>query len=396
MSGAEFEAFADALAEGAAPRPAAAPALDRVAVLGGGPEARLLACLCLAEGAEVTLFTAYGREMEPLRRAGGITLRGAGPVGTFAVDRTEGPSIRLTGELDNAIRGAELIFLTGPVLKQRTYAMVLAEHLADGQILAMAPGRSLGALEAAWLLRAGGCAADFALVETQGPPYWIRENGSVLHLTRAAPVPAAALPSDRTDAVRGVSRFLPNLRAVQTVVHGGFADGSGLVEIPALLLGGPLAPPGGLELPPGAEPLEERSNFRTLIGLRHEAVIDTMAAERRTVAARWGVRDLPGTAEWLEMCAGAEVGEGLRPVPSREEAARLARCAVIGSLIPLLSAAEAAGLDAPVTRSAAALAQATLGGGLVNAGRRLDTIGIDPGNLDEARRAMDAVARGEP
>ena len=171
MSGAEFEAFANALAEGSAPRPASVPALDRVAVLGGGPEARLLACLCLAEGANVTLFSAYGREMEPLRRTGGITLRGAGPVGTFTVDRPEGPSIRLSGELDTAIRGAELIFLTGPVLKQRTYAMVLAEHLSDGQILAMAPGRSLGALEAAWLLRAGGCAADFALVETQGPPF---------------------------------------------------------------------------------------------------------------------------------------------------------------------------------------------------------------------------------
>ena len=396
MSGAEFEAFASALEEGAAPRPATAPALDRVAVLGGGPEARLLACLCLAEGADVTLFTAYGREMEPLRRAGGITLRGAGPVGTFPVDRPEGPSIRLSGELDIAIRGAELIFLTGPVLKQRTYAMVLAEHLSDGQILAMAPGRSLGALEAAWLLRAGGCAADFALVESQGPPFWIRENGSVLHLTRAAPVPAAALPSDRTDAVQGVSRYLPNLRPVQTVVHGGFADGSGLVEIPALLLGGPLGPPGGVELPPGAEPLEERFNFRTLIGSRHEAVIDAMATERRKVAARWGVRDLPGTGEWLEMCAGAEAGEGLRPIPNGEEAARLARCAVIGSLIPLLSAAEAAEQDAPVTRSLATLAQAALGGGLVNAGRRLDTIGIDPGNLDDARRAMDAVARGEP
>ena len=179
------------------------------------------------------------------------------------------------------------------------------------------------------------------------------------------------------------------------MVHGGFADGSGLVEIPSLLLGGPLCPPGGPDLPPGAEPLPERSGFRALIGTRHEAVIDAMASERRRVAARWGVRDLPGAGEWIEMCAGAEAGDGLRPVPGEEEAARLVRCAVIGSLIPLLSAAEAAGLDAPVTRSVAALAQAALGGGLVNAGRRLDTIGIDPGNLDEARRAMDAVARGD-
>ena len=394
MSGAEFEAFADALAESAAPRPPPAPTFDRVAVLGGGPDARVLACLCLARGADVTLFSAYGRETGALRRAGGMTLRGEGPVGTFAVDRSDGPSVRISGEIDSAVDGAELIFLTGPVLKQRTYAMVLAEHLSDGQVLVMAPGRSLGALEAAWLLRAGGCTAEFALVETQAPPYWVREEGAVLHLSRVAPAPAAALPSDRSDAVQGLTRYLPDLRPVQTVVHGGFADGSGLVELPALLLGGPLCPPGGPELPPGAVPLAERANFRALIGARHESVIRRMAEERRRVAARWGVRDLPDADSWIETFAGAGKGDGTRPVPDRDEALRLARCAVIGSVIPLLSAADAAGLDAPVTRSVAAIAEAVLGGGLANAGRRLDTIGFDAGNLDDARRAMDAVARG--
>ena len=185
MSGAEFEAFADALA--ARPAPAPPPRPERVAVLGGGPEARLIASLCLAGGAGVTLFTAYGGEMEALAASGAITLRGEGPVGSFAVRRSGGrdgaPAIRLTGELDTALAGAELVFLTGPVQKQRTYAMVLAEHVVDGQVLVLAPGRSLGALEAAWLLRAGGSAADFALVETQGLPYWIRVAGAVLHLT---------------------------------------------------------------------------------------------------------------------------------------------------------------------------------------------------------------------
>ena len=43
-----------------------------------------------------------------------------------------------------AVLGAEVIFLTGPIHKQRTYAMVLADHLSDGQVLVLAPGRSLG------------------------------------------------------------------------------------------------------------------------------------------------------------------------------------------------------------------------------------------------------------
>ena len=192
MSDSEFAAFAEAL-DRQRPVPApAAPAFDRVTVLGGGPEARLLACLCLAEGAEVTLFSAYGAEISALRDADGVTLRGAGPLGTFPAGRKDGPSIQLQPEFDSAGRGAELLFLTGPVQEQRAYAMVLAEHLSDAQILIIVPGRSLGAPESAWYLRVGGCRADIVLVEVRGLPYWIREEGATLHLTKAAPAARAA------------------------------------------------------------------------------------------------------------------------------------------------------------------------------------------------------------
>ena len=398
MSTAEFEAFTEAMARRPAPPTPAGPVFERVTVLGGGPEGRLLACLCLAEGAEVTLFSAYGAELAAIERAGGVTLRGAGPVGTFPAGRDRrdnGPSIRLSAELDAALGEADLVFVTGPVLKQRTYAMVLAEHVADGQVLALVPGRSLGALEAAWYLRVGGCEADVTLAEVQAPPFWIREDRAILHLTRARPAAAAVLPSEREDVVRGLGRFLPGLVPVRSVVESGFADGSGLVEAPALMLGGPAAPPGGPELPPGAEPLPERNTFRALVGGRHRAVIDEMARERRKVAAHFGVRDLPATEEWLDAFAGAPTGDEARPVPDAAQARRLLRCAFIGSLTPLVSAAEVAGTDAPVTRAMRGLAEALLGSDLAHAGRRLDSVGIGAGDLDDARRAMDAIARGE-
>ena len=391
----EFEAFASALAERAAPPAPAPPAFDRVTVLGGGPEGRLLACLCLAEGAEVTLFSAYGAELAAIRAAGGTTLRGAGPVGTFPAGRDGGASIRLCAELDTALRDADLVFVTGPVLKQRTCAMVLAEHVTDGQVLALVPGRSLGALEAAWCLRVGGCEADVVLAEVQAPPYWIREDGATLHLTRVGSAPAAALPSGRDEVVGGLARFLPNAVPVRSTTHSGFADASGLVEVPALLLGGPAVPPGGPPLPPGAQPLPARHTFRSLIGERHRAVIAAMATERRRAADAFGVRDLPDPLEWIEGFAGAPAGEAARPVPDAAAARRLVRCAVIGSLTPLLSAAEVAGTPAPVTRAMATLAQTVLGSDLARAGRRLDTIGIGARDLDEARRALDAIVRGE-
>ena len=250
---------------------------------------------------------------------------GSGPIGTYAAEREHGPSIRLSAQLDTAVADADLIWLTGPVPKQRTCAMVLAEHLSDGQVLALVPGRSFGALEIVRYLRAGGCRADVVVAEVQALPYWIHAERSTLHLTRAAATPAAALPDDREDVIRGLARFLPNLAPVQGVVRGSFADGSGLVEIPALLLGGPAVPPGGPKLPAGAVPLPERNTFRALIGERHRAFVEAMATERRRVAARWGVRDLPDADAWLDAHAGAPAGDMARPVPSAGDAQRLIR-----------------------------------------------------------------------
>ncbi len=402
MSTGDFGKFADAVAG----RPSQAsrsqaslsdetPVFRKVAVLGGGGDARLLAALCLSEGADVTLFSAYGAELDAIRTAGGVTIRGEGPVGTYQVDQSGLPAIATTAELDRAVAGAELIFLTGPVHKQRTYAMVLADHLSDGQVLVLAPGRSLGAVEAAWLLRVGGCRADVTLIEAQGLPYWTRAAGATLHLTACAPVPAAALPSDRVGAVEGLKRFLPNLVAMPSVVQSGFADGSGLVEVPALMLGGPVCPDGGQAIPEGATPLPERDTFRALIGARHGDVIAALAQERRAVASRFGVRDLPDDQGWIDTYAGADVGPMSRPVPDIGHAVAYVRCAVVGSLVPLMSAAALAGVAVPATGAMVTLASAALGGDLANAGRRLDGIGVTAQSIDDARRAMDQIASGQ-
>jgi hypothetical protein len=393
MNGTAFEEFANAVAaQGRRPEPTTARSLSRITVLGGGADARLIAALCLAESAEVTLFSAYGRELEQLRAGGGVTIRGAGPVGTYQTDRDNAPSIRTTGELDEAVKDAEAIFLTGPVHKQRTYAMVLADHLQDGQVLVIAPGRSLGAAEAAWMLRVGGCTADITIAEVQGLPYWTSVNGSQLHLSKAAPVAAATLPAGRGDVLDGLKRYLPNIIPLLSTVHSGFYDGSGLVEVPALLLGGVAAGQGGPSIPDGGVPLEENRTFRALIGPGQMTVISRLADERRRVASRFGVRDLPDDETWVATHAGMGRGEGSRPVPDETAASGIIRCATVGSLAPLLSAARIAGIDVPATESVITLASTVLGADIEPAGRRLDAIGVNAGNIDEARRILDSIA----
>lgn len=391
----DFADFAEAVSR-AERRPSATEPLrlERVAVLGGGADARLFAALGLAEGAQVTLFSAYGAELEAMRAGSGIALRGAGPVGSYQVDRRDTPSVQLTAELDRAVAGAELIFLTGPVHKQRTYAMVLADHLRDGQVLVLCPGRSLGALETAWLLRIGGATADVTIVETQGAPFWISEEGSTLNLSGAGPAMAATLPRGRSDVLNAVTRFLPNLVAAESVLATGFADGSALVEFPALLMGGPALGPGAIAVPMGGQPLDENRTLAALIGPEQRGIIGRLAEERRSVGRAFGVRDMPSDDDWIGAHAGALKGDGRRPVPGVAEARALLRDGVIGSLVPLISAAELAGVDVPVTRSMVVLASAVLGADVERAGRRLDTIGIREADIDSARAAMDAIATG--
>jgi hypothetical protein len=394
MSTADFHRFTEALAKPGAELTVALPAVENVTVLGGGVEARAIACQCLSAGANVTLFSAYGAELQPLGAAGAITVRSAGPVGTYQIDQEAVPSIALTSELDAAVAEADVIFVTGPVLKQRTYSMVLAGHLTDGQIVVLAPGRTFGAVEMAWYLRVGGSRADVTIVEPLCLPYWSRLEGNVLHLSEAGPALAGVLPSRNAPVLEALKPYLPNLTPASNIVHSSFADASGFIEIPALLLGGPAMPGGGADLPPGGEPLAERDTFRNMIGDNHRAVMRAQAAERRQVAARWGVRNLPENVEWYNLYAGAEAGNGARPVPSSEQALDMIRCAVIGSLVPFTSAAALAGVQVPVTQSMISLAGTVLGGDLLNAGRRLDGIGLAASQLDDARRTLDAIAEG--
>jgi len=389
----DIREFAEALERRrGGPAPASSPPLDKVAVLGGGAHGRAIAACCLAAGAEVTLFSAYRQEMGPLREAGSITIRGEGPIGTYRVGGEGRSLIRLTGELDEAVAGADVVVVTGPVLKQRTYSMVLAGHLRDGQVVVLAPGRTFGAIEAAWYLRAGGNASALGIVELGALPHWVAAEGKALRLSAAEPAPAGVLPAGQGPAPDALRRYFPNAEPSPSLLQATFGDAGGIVEATALALGGPCFPGALGRLMTGAVPLPENDHFRGLLGESHLNVIARLLEERQAVASCFGVRELPGAEAAVRLHAGATEGSGVRPVPADPHA--VLRCAVMGSLVPLLSAAKVAGKDAPLTAALVALAEAAVGSDLTNAGRHLDRLGIPVGDPDAAARRLAAAAEG--
>ena len=238
MTAGHFSDFAEAVArQQARPAPVTVSSYRRVTVLGGGADARMLAALALAEGAEVTLFSAYGAEMEALRAAGGITIRDAGPLGSYQIDREDAPSIKTPWSWIARSLVPRSFFLTGPIHKQRTYAMVLADHVRDGQV----PGVS-----ARPHLRCPRSRLAVTRRRRQGRCHHRRSHGLAVLVPsgRLAPasVNAARRPGrpgcpgrDTTERANvcsgGLRPFFPNLQSTIGTLPTSFADGSGLVEV---------------------------------------------------------------------------------------------------------------------------------------------------------------------
>ena len=122
------------------------------------------------------------------------------------------------------------------------------------------------------------------------------------------------------------------------------------------------------------------------------AVIGALAGERREVAARWGIRDVPPDPTWL---AGAfdEVGRALHRLGGGAARIRIEDLAA-GSLVPLSSAAAAVGVAIPATNALIEIVSTMLDFDARAAGRRLDAMGLASTDLDRIRRATTTAGAG--
>ena len=138
----------------------------RIAVLGGGNGAYAAAADLSARGHEVRFWR---RDAKALAGLSAITLKDA--EGERAV-----PIARACADIADALRGAELVFMPDPAFTQADNARRLAPHLADGQVVFLAPG-TFGAYVMAQIIRDAGNRADFSFAETGTLPWLTRKHG---------------------------------------------------------------------------------------------------------------------------------------------------------------------------------------------------------------------------
>lgn len=370
-----------------------AATVSSVAVIGAGPVGRSIACAALAGGAGVTLHSTFGEELRQLTDVGAIEVDGAPLAGSYDVvtgdARSREPAIRVVPELDLAIRGADAVVLAVPASSHATFAALLAPVLRAGQMLVLAPGRSMGALEVTRGLRRQRNGDDVTVVELCSAPYLVtsRHAGQLTIEAEHRRVLAAALPNRSTHgAVTALRGVFPALQPAGGVLHTSFANMAGLlVAVPALLSAAS----------PGAASVRER-----LPAALVETVIARVDAERRRTAFAFGVRELAGFRQWVEVAFGATEKDTVNALDEVTALSRLrapvvgdgeVRDAVANCLVPIASAAAVADVPTPATSSLVGLASVIHGFDHARHGRTMAALGLDRMRPDEIRRALEGA-----
>jgi opine dehydrogenase len=328
----------------------------RIAVLGGGHGSYAAAADLAEQGHEVRWWRRDREALAGLAARGTLRLRDSAGVREIRISR-------LTADIGEALRGAELVLLPVPATAQADIAAAMAPHLQRGQVVFCPPG-TFGSYAMAKIVRAAGSAAgtpDLSFAETGTLPYLARKHApdEIAITMRAKRLPVGVFPARHAQAALDViRRAYPVIHPVEDALSAALMNAGPIIHPPLILM--------------NAGPLEhfERwdiHNEGTQPSIRR--VTDALDAERIAVREALGyapyhypLRDHYTTDKWMYGDAHdrlTESGDWREPIDLRTH--RYMREDVAFGLAFLVSVARWAGVAAPVARGLLAIASAALG-----------------------------------
>ncbi len=343
----------------------------KIAVVGGGNGAYACAADLSEQGHEVRFWRRDAAALAALRAAGAITLKDA--EGERAVRIA-----RVASDLGEAVRGADLVVMPDPAFTQVDNARRLAPHLADGQVLFLAPG-TFGSYVMARLIRDTGNRAEFAFGETGTLPWLTRKHGP---LTTAITARATRLPTGFFPARLHARSFdvirqaFPSIEPVEDALSAALMNAGPVIHPPLILMNaGPLEHFERWDIhKEGTQPAirrvtdaldAERIAAREALGYRapHFPLADHYRADGdEWMYGRRVHKKLTDSSDWREHIVLTEH--------------RYMREDVEHGLAFLVSVCEWARVPCPVARGLLALGSAVVGRDLRAADRTLENLGL--------------------
>ena len=261
---------------------------EKYTVLGAGHGGKSMAAHLSLMGADVALWNRTFEHIEIMKKRGGIELESVegGPHGF-------GKLSLVTSDIEQAIAHAQVIMVVLPSSAHADIAKASAPFLKDGQIVILHPGRTLGAVEFAKVIRDNGCTADVTVAEAETFIYASRADGPaqarIFRIKEA--VPLAALPASRNEMVlEAIQHAYPQFIDGVDVLHTGL-NNMGAIFHPALTL----LNAGWIEHTHG-----DYQFYIDGVTPSVARVLEVLDRERVTVASSAGVRART-SLEWLKL-----------------------------------------------------------------------------------------------
>ena len=278
---------------------------EKYTVIGAGHGGKAMAAHLALMGADVALWNRTFEHIAVVKKRGGIELESpeGGPHGFGKIKL-------VTSDLGEAIHHAQVIMVVLPSSAHADIAKAAAPYLKDGQIVILHPGRTLGALEFAKVMRDNGCTADVTVAEAETFIYASRADGPaqarIFRITEA--VPLAALPSNRNEMVlEAIQHAYPQFIDGVDVLHTGL-NNMGAIFHPALTL----LNAGWIEHTHG-----DYQFYIDGVTPSVARVLEVLDRERVTVASAVGIRART-SLEWLKLAydtTGDDLHEAIHNQP---------------------------------------------------------------------------------
>ncbi|MCZ7534107.1 MAG: NAD/NADP octopine/nopaline dehydrogenase family protein [Acidimicrobiia bacterium] len=259
----------------------------KVSILGGGNGGMAMAGHMAILGYEITIWSPFSWEVEPIEEKGGVSIIGS-EVSGF------GKIAKVTRSLDVAVKGADLIMICAPAMSHKPYASMLAPLLRDGQVVVLNPGRTGGSLEFARTLTRFACSARIVLGETQTFIYAAERTDAytVKILKEKFRMRAAALPASDNDLMMEPLRDLyPQIEPAQNVLETGLNNVAPVVHPGTVLLNTSV-----LERTAAGEPLKfyQDQVTPTIATL----IMGKLDQEKQAVARALGLKEVWSLLDW--------------------------------------------------------------------------------------------------
>ena len=342
----------------------------RIAVIGGGNGAYAAAADLAEKGHEVRMWRRNSAALQD-----SLTLKDA--------DGERSVAVRACSRIEEALKGAELVFMPDPAFTQADNSKRIAPHLADGQVVFLAPG-TFGSYVMTKLIRDAGNRADFAFAETGTLPWLTRKHGpaTAAITARATRLPTGVFPKKKNESALAVIRkAFPSIEPVEDALSGALMNAGPIIHPPLILM--------------NAGPLEHFEKWDihkegTQPSIRR--VTDQLDAERIAAREALGYRAphfpladhyRPDGDEWMY---GRKVHKKLTESQDWRERIvlgehRYMREDVEYGLAFLVSVCERLRVPCPVARGLLSLASAVLGRDLRQEGRTLENLGLAGADL---------------